>query len=140
MKFKEALKKSAFSILKILPMFIAIVWLVGIFQVFVTPKMLSHFFDGAYLHDTITSIVSGSVTIGQVVLSCIVGFALLKTGVTLFGVTVFFFVPTSLITTGLSTPTSEAALITPSAILSHLTIPPNIFIKTTFTFLSASKI
>lgn len=90
MNFKEAIKKSAISILKILPMFIAIVWLVGIFQVFVTPKMLSHFFDGAYLHDTITSILSGSITIGQVVLSCIVGFALLKKGVTLFGVTVFF--------------------------------------------------
>jgi uncharacterized membrane protein YraQ (UPF0718 family) len=90
MNFKEAIKKSAFSILKILPMFIAIVWLVGIFQVFVTPKMLSHFFNGSYLHDTITSIISGSVTIGQVVLSCIIEFALLKKGVTLYAVTVFF--------------------------------------------------
>jgi len=90
MKFKEAIKKSAISILKILPMFVAIVWLVGIFQVFVTPKMLSHFFDGSYFHDTITSLISGSITIGQVILSCIVGFALLKKGVTLFAVTVFF--------------------------------------------------
>ena len=90
MKFKEAVNKSLIGILKSLPMFIAIVWLIGIFQVFVTPKMLSNFFNGSYLHDTITLIISGSITIGQVVLGCIMGFALLKKGVTLFAVTTFF--------------------------------------------------
>ena len=34
--------------------------------------------------------------------------------------------PSSLTTTGISTPTSSIAAKTPSAIKSHLTIPPNI--------------
>ena len=41
--------------------------------------------------------------------------------------------PSNLTTTGISTPTSSIAAKTPSAIRSHLTIPPKIFTKTTFT-------
>ena len=41
--------------------------------------------------------------------------------------------PSSLTTTGISTPTSSMAAITPSAIRSHLTMPPKILTNTTFT-------
>ncbi len=49
-------------------------------------------------------------------------------------------VPSSLTTIGIETPTSFAEFIIPSAITSHLMIPPKILTKTTFTFLSESKI
>src|SRR3990170_3011660 len=50
------------------------------------------------------------------------------------------FVPCNLTTSGTFTPTSLAAAITPSAIISHLIIPPKIFIKTALTFSSDIRI
>ena len=88
--YKKSIKQAGVSIVKILPMFIGIIFLVGIFETFVTPKMLAYLFNGNYFHDTLSALLSGSITIGQVVLGCIISFALLKKSVTIFAMTLFF--------------------------------------------------
>ncbi len=70
-------------------MLVAILGLVGLFQAFVTPAMLSKLFSGDALHDTLVGTLAGAVAVGQALISYILGGELLKEGISLYAVAAF---------------------------------------------------
>ena len=89
MRFKQALAHAFKSLVLIAPMLLAVIGLVGLFQVLITPQMLHSLFNGAPLHDTLIGTVIGGVSVGQPFLSYIIGGELLKEGISLYAVTAF---------------------------------------------------
>ena len=87
--YRSALKKAAMGMLSLLPMLLAILGLVGLFQVFVTPQMLAKLFSGDALRDTIVGTLAGAVAVGQALISYILGGELLKEGISLYAVAAF---------------------------------------------------
>lgn len=88
-RFKQALAGSFKSLYTILPMLLAVIGLVGLFQATVTPKMLHTVFNGSVLHDTLAGTLVGGVSVGQPFFSYIIGGELLKEGISLYAVTAF---------------------------------------------------
>ena len=83
--FYRALKSFSTS----LPMLMGIILLMGLFQTFVSKKMMSSVFTGEMLRDTLLGTIIGSISAGNPITSYIIGGELLKNGVSLFGVTAF---------------------------------------------------
>ena len=69
----RSLKYSALSILRMMPMILAIVGLVGLFQSYITQKMLASVFNGNAVHDTLVGTLAGMVAVGQAIVSYILG-------------------------------------------------------------------
>jgi len=88
-RFKQALIGSFKSLYTILPMLLAVIGLIGLFQTVVTPKMLHAVFNGGVLHDTLAGTLVGGVSVGQPFFSYIIGGELLKEGISLYAVTAF---------------------------------------------------
>jgi uncharacterized membrane protein YraQ (UPF0718 family) len=88
-RIKKSLKKAFISLMKITPMILAVIGLVGLFEAYVTPEMLKTLFNGSLIHDELIGIVAGAVSIGQPFLSYIIGGELLKDGVSYYAVTAF---------------------------------------------------
>ncbi len=88
-RFKQALNGSFKSLYMILPMLLAVIGLIGLFQTVVTPKMLHAIFNGGVLHDTLAGTLVGGVSVGQPFFSYIIGGELLKEGISLYAVTAF---------------------------------------------------
>lgn len=86
---REALAKSLRSLLSIMPMLVGVIGLVGLFQAFVSPEMLHTLFSGSALIDTLTGTLIGGISIGQPVISYILGGELLREGISLSAVTAF---------------------------------------------------
>ncbi len=86
---KKALIKSLKSFLSILPMIMAVIGLIGIMKTFITPTLLASFFTKNPYYDTFIGLVTGAIAVGQAIISYIVGGELLKSGVSLYGVTAF---------------------------------------------------
>lgn len=86
---KEAFTKALRSLLTLMPMLLAVIGLVGLFQTFVTPQMLRTLFGVSPLIDTLLGTVIGGISIGQPVISYIIGGELLQEGVSLFAVSAF---------------------------------------------------
>lgn len=72
-----------------MPMLLSVIALVGLFEIYITPKMIHSLFDGGIIHDTILGTTAGAVSVGQPFLSYIIGGELLKEGVSLYAVTAF---------------------------------------------------
>ena len=89
MRFTKNLINSLGNFLKILPMIIGIVNLIGILKVFITSDILSSFFTKNPYLDTLIGLFSGAIAVGQAVISYILGGELLNNGVSLYGVTAF---------------------------------------------------
>ncbi len=87
--FSGNLKQAAFSILYMMPMILAIIGLVGLFQSYITEEMLASVFNGNAVHDTLVGTLAGMVAVGQAIVSYILGGELLKEGVSLYAVTAF---------------------------------------------------
>ncbi|AGF78709.1 putative permease [Desulfocapsa sulfexigens DSM 10523] len=87
--FQKVLQKSSLSFLAMTPLLLATIGLVGIFQVLVTPKMLTSMFRGNPLLDTLTGTLSGAVAAGNPIVSYIIGGELLNQGVSLYAVSAF---------------------------------------------------
>jgi len=85
----NSLKKASIGLAKITPMILAVIGLVGLFEAYITPKMLQNLFNGNLIHDEVIGIVSGAVSVGQPFLSYIIGGELLKDGVSYYAVTAF---------------------------------------------------
>jgi len=77
------------SLLMISPMVLAVIGLIGLFETYITPKMIHSLFDGNILHDTLIGTIAGAVSVGQPFLSYLIGGTLLKEGVSLYAVTAF---------------------------------------------------
>lgn len=63
--------------------------MVGLFQVLVTPQMLSSLFKGAPFLDTLTGTLSGAVAAGNPIVSYVIGGELLAQGISLYAVSAF---------------------------------------------------
>jgi len=87
--FGKALRRAALGFVALSPMLIAIIGLVGLFQVFVTKEMLASFFSGDPVADTVIGTVAGGIAVGQPIVSYILGGELLEEGISLYAVTAF---------------------------------------------------
>lgn len=89
----QRLKETSLNTLKslgvVMPMLIAIIGLVGLFETIITPQMLHSLFNGYTLRDTLIGTLAGGVSVGQPFLSYIIGGELLQEGVSLYAVTAF---------------------------------------------------
>ena len=83
--FLKAFKSFSTSI----PIFIGVILLMGLFQTFVSKKMISYVFTGESLFDALIGTVIGSISAGNPINSYIIGGELQKSGVSLFAVTAF---------------------------------------------------
>ncbi|RLA69135.1 MAG: permease [Epsilonproteobacteria bacterium] len=88
-RLKEASKNTLKSLVVVVPMVIAIIGLVGLFETIITPEMLHSFFSGSTVKDTLIGVFAGGVSVGQPFLSYIIGGELLQEGVSLYAVTAF---------------------------------------------------
>jgi len=87
--FGKALKKAVLGFIALSPMLVAIIGLVGLFQVFITGEMLASLFGGDPLADTLMGTAAGAVAVGQPIVSYILGGELLEEGISLYAVTAF---------------------------------------------------
>lgn len=87
--FATVALKSSLSFLSMAPMLLAVIGLVGLLQVLVTPKMLSSLFRGNPLFDTLIGTLSGAAVVGNPVVSYLIGGELLGQGVSLYAVSAF---------------------------------------------------
>ncbi len=72
-----------------LPLLFAIVGLVGLFEVFITNKMLASLFTGDPFKDTIIGTIAGAIAVGQALISYIIGGEMLHQGISLYAVSAF---------------------------------------------------
>ena len=86
---KEAFNKSLKGFLSMLPMLLAILLLLGIFDVYITNDILLSFFISNNFIDTITGTLLGGVLTGNPMISYILGGELTDAGVSLYAVTAF---------------------------------------------------
>lgn len=73
----------------IMPMLIGVVLLMGLFETYVTEDMLKSIFSGNTLSDTFIGTFVGGVSVGNPVVSYILGGELLSNGISLYAVTAF---------------------------------------------------
>jgi len=71
------------------PLLLGTIGLVGLFQTLVTPKMLASLFQGNPLLDTLIGTLTGSVAVGNPIVSYLIGGELLSQGLSLYAVTAF---------------------------------------------------
>ena len=88
-RFKEAVLNASKSLSMIAPMLFAVIGLVGLFQIFVTPEMIHSLFNGTPLHDMFIGTFVGGISVGQPFLSYIIGGELLSAGISLYAVSAF---------------------------------------------------
>ena len=87
--FKQAFYKSFKGFALNLPMLIAVIFLTGLFEVFITPEMLSSLFTGHAFYDSLIGTISGAVSVGQPFVSYLIGGELLDNGLSYYAVTAF---------------------------------------------------
>jgi len=97
-RVKEALEQTLKSLWMIMPMLVAVIGLIGLFEAMVTPEMLRGLFNGYTFKEIIVGILSGAVSVGQPFVSYAIGGELLHDGVSLYAVTAFIL---SFVTLGL---------------------------------------
>ena len=83
--FYKSLKGFALN----LPMLISVILISGLFEVFITPEMLSSLFSGQAFYDTLIGTISGGVSVGQPFISYIIGGELLDNGMSYYAVSAF---------------------------------------------------
>lgn len=83
--FLKSLKGFMFN----LPMLLSVILLSGLFEVFITPEMLSSLFSGHNFYDLLIGTVSGGISVGQPFLSYLIGGELLNSGASLYAVAAF---------------------------------------------------
>jgi predicted Fe-Mo cluster-binding NifX family protein len=104
----HALKKSGMQIVNLLPIFVGVVLLIGLFKAFISKDLLSSIFSGNALLDTLLGTGLGSILAGNPLNSYVIGGEMLEQGVSLFAMTAFI---TAWVTIGLvQLPAEMAAL------------------------------
>ena len=86
---KKAFKKALISFISITPMLIAVMGLVGLMQVYLTPDILSIFFGHGSLIDTLVGTLAGAISMGQGMISYVVAEGLLEQGVSHYALSAF---------------------------------------------------
>jgi uncharacterized membrane protein YraQ (UPF0718 family) len=93
--FQTTLKNATLGFVKVSPMILAILILLGLMKTWVTPEMWTRVFDGVWWHDLITGTFTGTVAMGQAVVGYLVAGEFWKEGISLFAVTAFILAWTS---------------------------------------------
>lgn len=88
-RFLKVLQKSGLSFLAIAPLLLGVIGMVGLFQVLVTPKMLSALFRDNPLIDTMIGTLTGAAAAGNPMVSYVIGGELLEHGISLHAVSAF---------------------------------------------------
>ena len=86
---KKAFKKALISFISITPMLIAVMGLVGIMQIYLTPDILSTFFGHGSLVDTLVGTLAGAISMGQGMISYVVAEGLMEEGVSNYALSAF---------------------------------------------------
>lgn len=84
--FRKIVLNSGLSFLSMAPILLGVIGLVGLFQVFVTPRMLTSLFRDNPLFDTFIGTLSGAAGSGNPVVSYVIGGEMLGQGVSLYAV------------------------------------------------------
>ncbi len=87
--FKKAVINSIKSFFSILPLMMAIVGLVGIFQTYITPDIISKFFGYSTFFDILSGTFSGAIASGHGSISFIIAQGLKEQGVSLYALSTF---------------------------------------------------
>jgi uncharacterized membrane protein YraQ (UPF0718 family) len=87
--FKKAMINSIKSFASILPVMFSIIGIVGIFQIYITPSMISSFFGYGNLADIFTGTLAGAVATGHGSISFIIAEGLKEQGVSLYALSTF---------------------------------------------------
>ena len=104
----HALKRSGMQMVNLLPVFVGVVLLIGLFSALISKDLLSSIFSGNPLLDTLLGTGLGSILAGNPLNSYVIGGEMLEQGVSLFAVTAFI---TGWVTIGLvQLPAEMAAL------------------------------
>ena len=104
----HTLKISGMQIVNLLPIFVGVVLLIGLFNTFISKALLSSIFSGNALLDTLFGTGLGSILAGNPLNSYVIGGEMLEKGMSLFAVTAFI---TAWVTIGLvQLPAEMAAL------------------------------
>jgi len=88
-RFLKEFKKALMGLVFLLPMIMGVMLLVGLFEIFVTQKMLLSIFTSNPIKDTLIGTLSGAVAVGQAIVSYIIGGELLKDGISMYAVSAF---------------------------------------------------
>ena len=86
---KKAFTKALISFISITPMLIAVMGLVGLMQVYLTPDILSTFFGYGSLVDTLVGTLAGAISMGQGMISYVIAEGLLEQGVSHYALSAF---------------------------------------------------
>jgi uncharacterized membrane protein YraQ (UPF0718 family) len=87
--FIQVLKKSAVGIYYVSPMILAVLGLSALLISFVTPEQAKSLFTGNGFTDTIYGTISGSIMMGNAMISYILGGELIKMNISLYAITAF---------------------------------------------------
>jgi uncharacterized membrane protein YraQ (UPF0718 family) len=97
-RLKTALHNTGRTLFMVLPILLAVIGLMGLFEALVTTEMIHSLFKGSAFVDTLIGTLAGAISVGQPFLSYAMGGELLNEGVTLYAVTAFIL---SFVTLGL---------------------------------------
>ena len=86
-----ALKRSGMQIVNLLPIFVGVVLLIGLFNAFISKDLLSSIFSGNALLDTLFGTGLGSILAGNPLNSYVIGGEMLEQGVSLFAIMISYF-------------------------------------------------
>jgi uncharacterized membrane protein YraQ (UPF0718 family) len=86
---KKAFSKALVGFLSITPMLIAVIGLVGLMQIYLTPDMLAGFFGNGPILDTLSGTLAGAISMGQGVISYVVAEGLMQQGVSHYALSAF---------------------------------------------------
>lgn len=86
---QKAFKKALMGFISITPMLLAVMGLVGLMQIYVTPEILSHFFGYGSLIDTLVGTLTGAISMGQGMISYVVAEGLMEQGVSHYALSAF---------------------------------------------------
>ncbi len=87
--FFQSIIKSAKGFLYITPMLFGVILSVGLFETFITRDIMTSIFSGNPLYDTFIGTLVGGVSVGQPIVSYIIGGELRDSGVSMYAVTAF---------------------------------------------------
>ncbi|HUU28462.1 MAG TPA: hypothetical protein VM123_11680 [archaeon] len=90
------------------PVLLGVIFLIGLFQAFVSKETLTSVFTGGMFRDTLIGTVIGSISAGNPITSYIIGGELLNSGVSLFAVVAFI---TAWVTVGIIQYPAEAGIL-----------------------------
>ena len=86
---KKAFSKALIGFISITPMLIAVIGLVGLMQIYLTPDMLARLFGYGPVLDTLSGTLAGAVSMGQGMISYVVAEGLMEQGVSHYALSAF---------------------------------------------------